>query len=414
MDTAAVDYELPAVGDRADAGRAARRGAAARRRGPGRGARATATSRTCRRSSGRATCVVVNTTRVLPARLRTTARHRRRRRGAAARAGRRRRARRLGGAGAAEPQAAARARSWSSATTSRVVVGRRPRRGPSAASRSSHPAGTDLLDVLDRHGEVPLPPYITEPLADPERYQTTYADRPGSVAAPTAGLHLTAGGARRRSGPRGSRSRRSSSSSASARSGRSPSTGSRTTGCTPSATACPAATLDACAAAERVVAVGTTTVRALESAAATGRARGPHRAVHPRRPPVRAWSTRCVTNFHQPRSSLLVLVEAFVGPRWRDLYAEALAEGYRFLSFGDAMFLRGSADDAVARGHRPRRRGPGRHPHTPTGHDHHALLHAGGHPRARCAPCRPRTSRTSARRSCSATRTTSCSSPART
>ena len=48
-----------------------------------------------------------------------------------------------------------------------------------------------------------------------------------------------------------------------------------------------------------------------------------------------------LTNFHQPRSSLLVLVEAFVGPRWRDLYAEALAEGYRFLSFGDAMFLRG-------------------------------------------------------------------------
>jgi S-adenosylmethionine:tRNA ribosyltransferase-isomerase len=48
-----------------------------------------------------------------------------------------------------------------------------------------------------------------------------------------------------------------------------------------------------------------------------------------------------MTNFHQPRSSLLVLVEAFVGPRWRDLYATALAEGYRFLSFGDAMLLRG-------------------------------------------------------------------------
>ena len=46
-----------------------------------------------------------------------------------------------------------------------------------------------------------------------------------------------------------------------------------------------------------------------------------------------------LTNFHMPRSSLLVLVDAFVGPRWRELYAEALAEGYRFLSFGDAMLL---------------------------------------------------------------------------
>jgi S-adenosylmethionine:tRNA ribosyltransferase-isomerase len=48
-----------------------------------------------------------------------------------------------------------------------------------------------------------------------------------------------------------------------------------------------------------------------------------------------------MTNFHQPRSSLLALVEAFVGPRWRALYDEALRSGYRFLSFGDAMFLSG-------------------------------------------------------------------------
>ena len=46
-----------------------------------------------------------------------------------------------------------------------------------------------------------------------------------------------------------------------------------------------------------------------------------------------------LTNFHQPRSTLLLLLEAFVGPRWRDLYATALVEGYRFLSFGDAMLL---------------------------------------------------------------------------
>jgi S-adenosylmethionine:tRNA ribosyltransferase-isomerase len=48
-----------------------------------------------------------------------------------------------------------------------------------------------------------------------------------------------------------------------------------------------------------------------------------------------------MTNFHQPRSSLLALVDTLVGPRWRDLYAEALRAGYRFLSFGDAMLLRG-------------------------------------------------------------------------
>jgi S-adenosylmethionine:tRNA ribosyltransferase-isomerase len=102
-----------------------------------------------------------------------------------------------------------------------------------------------------------------------------------------------------------------------------------------------AAVLDACKAAERVVAVGTTTVRALESAA-TGPLEGRSslfiKAGHP-------WRVVDVllTNFHLPRSSLLLLVDAFVGPRWRTLYATALAEGYRFLSFGDAMLLDRSA-----------------------------------------------------------------------
>jgi S-adenosylmethionine:tRNA ribosyltransferase-isomerase len=202
-----------------------------------------------------------------------------------------------------------------------------------------HPGGSDLLDVLARHGEVPLPPYITEPLRDAERYQTTYADQPGSVAAPTAGLHLTTAVLDRV----------------------------RARGIEvldvelvvglgtfrPIATdrvedhqmhaeryRVPEATLAACAAAERVVAVGTTTVRALESAAATGRLEGRTELfIHGDRP--FAVVDALMTNFHQPRSSLLVLVEAFVGPRWRDLYATALAEGYRFLSFGDAMLLRG-------------------------------------------------------------------------
>jgi S-adenosylmethionine:tRNA ribosyltransferase-isomerase len=193
------------------------------------------------------------------------------------------------------------------------------------------------LAALERHASVPLPPYITEPLADAGRYQTVYADRPGSVAAPTAGLHLTDAVL----------------------------DGCRAAGAgiaevelvvglgtfRPIATdkvedhtmhgeryVVPEATLAACAAADRVVAVGTTAVRALESAAATGELSGRTELfIH------RPWPWRVVdallTNFHMPRSSLLVLVDAFVGPRWRELYAEALAEGYRFLSFGDAMLL---------------------------------------------------------------------------
>ena len=90
--------------------------------------------------------------------------------------------------------------------------------------------------------------------------------------------------------------------------------------------------------ARRVVAIGTTTVRALESAAATGTLDGDSSLFIT---PGYDWQVvdMMMTNFHLPRSSLLVLVEAFVGPRWKDLYAEALQREYRFLSFGDAMLL---------------------------------------------------------------------------
>ena len=200
--------------------------------------------------------------------------------------------------------------------------------------------GQDLLTVLERHGEVPLPPYITTALADPERYQTTYADRPASVAAPTAGLHLTralledlrAAGAlvvpvelvvglgtfrpivvdtvedHEMHAERFS---------------------------------VPHSTMLACERAERVVAIGTTSVRALESAATTGELEGSTDLfIHGDRP--FAVVDVLMTNFHQPRSSLLALVDAFVGPRWRALYEQALGEGYRFLSFGDAMLLSGA------------------------------------------------------------------------
>jgi S-adenosylmethionine:tRNA ribosyltransferase-isomerase len=111
----------------------------------------------------------------------------------------------------------------------------------------------------------------------------------------------------------------------------------------------PAATLAACqdarAAGGRVVAIGTTTVRALESAALSGELEG-RTELFIRRP----WTWRVtdvlMTNFHLPRSSLLVLVDAFVGSRWRDLYAQALARGYRFLSFGDACLLHRTGSDS--------------------------------------------------------------------
>lgn len=96
------------------------------------------------------------------------------------------------------------------------------------------------------------------------------------------------------------------------------------------------------------MAVGTTVVRALESAAATGRLAGTTELFISRGFRFQVVD-RLLTNFHLPRSSLLVLIDAFVGPRWRDLYDVALADDYRFLSFGDAMLVdRADLDDEVA------------------------------------------------------------------
>jgi S-adenosylmethionine:tRNA ribosyltransferase-isomerase len=205
--------------------------------------------------------------------------------------------------------------------------------------------GRSLDEALADEGAVPLPPYFTGELVDEERYQTVFADRVGSAAAPTAGLHFTpavlAGLAARD---------------------------------------IPVVTVDLeigldtfrpitteviedhrihteqyrvdGRAAEviearrrsggRVVAVGTTVVRALESAAGDGgrlcvSAGATDLYITP------GYRFTCVdvlvTNFHVPGSTLLVLVEAFMGPGWRDVYATALDRGYRFLSFGDAMLV---------------------------------------------------------------------------
>ena len=192
-------------------------------------------------------------------------------------------------------------------------------------------------ELLARVGQVPLPPYITVPLADAERYQTVYARQPGSVAAPTAGLHLTGAvlDGLRRAGASvvmldlavGLGTFR-------------PIVAERVEDHHMHAEtySIPEATVEAVRAAERVCAVGTTSLRALESWAASGEPAGETSLYLRRGSPIRVVD-RLLTNFHVPRSSLLVLVDAFVGDRWRDLYAEALAGGYRFLSFGDAMLL---------------------------------------------------------------------------
>jgi S-adenosylmethionine:tRNA ribosyltransferase-isomerase len=204
----------------------------------------------------------------------------------------------------------------------------------------------ELRSVLDRLGEMPTPPYITTRLEDPSEYQTVYATTEGAVAAPTAGLHFTqdllaairGGGtavvcltlhvglgtfrpvkvqeiARHRMDPEAYEIGRSSAATINGARGRG----------------------------GRIVAAGTTCVRALESAAGDDGA-------------VQAGSGRTdlfitpgyqfravdamVTNFHLPKSTLLILVSAFMGrTRLLDAYAEAIRERYRFYSFGDAMLI---------------------------------------------------------------------------
>jgi S-adenosylmethionine:tRNA ribosyltransferase-isomerase len=208
-------------------------------------------------------------------------------------------------------------------------------------------AGAPLDAWLEAHGSMPLPPYITRPAGDEdvERYQTVYAHVPGAVAAPTAGLHFDAAmlDALRNRGVRlasvtlhvgagtflpvrdgdldAHRMHRER-------------------------YAIPAATVEAIAAARagggRVLAIGTTTLRALEAAAAGGAlAAGDGETDLFIRPgfPFRVVD-RLLTNFHLPRSTLLMLVSAFAGlDTIRRAYAHAIAQRYRFFSYGDAMLL---------------------------------------------------------------------------
>ena len=193
------------------------------------------------------------------------------------------------------------------------------------------------LALLHEHGEMPLPPYITARGAGDERYQTVYANEPASSAAPTAGLHFTPE-LLARIETMGITTRRvelvvglDTFKPVSAADPRDHVIHSERYRVDP-------AVLADCAAARRVVAVGTTSVRALESAATFGTGAGRTRLfIH--RPYEWKVVDVLMTNFHLPRTTLLMMIDAFVGPRWRTLYDEALREQYRFLSFGDTMLL---------------------------------------------------------------------------
>jgi S-adenosylmethionine:tRNA ribosyltransferase-isomerase len=196
-------------------------------------------------------------------------------------------------------------------------------------------------------GSTPLPPYIHNTLNDPERYQTVYARDPGSAAAPTAGLHFTPSliAALQERGIR--------SAFVTLHVGldtfapiTEPDVGAHEIHAewirVPAETA--ARVRDARARGNRVVAVGTTSVRALETAAGTEKG-----GVAPFEGDTRLYITpgfafrsvdAMITNFHLPHSTLLVMVSAFAGrERILAAYEEAKREGYRFYSFGDAMLI---------------------------------------------------------------------------
>ena len=204
----------------------------------------------------------------------------------------------------------------------------------------------ELRPILDQIGQMPVPPYIERPLENPADYQTVYAKREGAVAAPTAGLHFTEhllhaiqdrgvrivsltlhiglGTFRPVTTPEVARHRMEA----------------EYYEVTPEV----ARTITAARkAGSRIVVVGTTGVRTLESVVAddgTVAAGGGWTTLFIT-PPFRFRATDAlITNFHLPRTTLLMLVSAFAGrERILAAYAEAIRRGYRFYSFGDAMLM---------------------------------------------------------------------------
>lgn len=215
------------------------------------------------------------------------------------------------------------------------------------------PLGDRLWNHLDQLGEIPLPPYIQTPLQDAQQYQTVYAKRPGAVAAPTAGLHFTPElldklaycgidhcfitlhvgiGTFRPVEAKDIRHHHL-----------------HEEWIEVSATTV-AKIKAAQQAGGRIIAVGTTVIRALETAAQSGELQPfcgksdlyIYPGYHPKI--VEGF----ITNFHLPRSSLMMLVSAFIGrERLLQLYNYAIAQNYRFYSFGDAMLILPTACHAL-------------------------------------------------------------------
>jgi S-adenosylmethionine:tRNA ribosyltransferase-isomerase len=207
------------------------------------------------------------------------------------------------------------------------------------------PAGVSLIQLLDSFGHVPLPPYITDSQADLEQYQTVYAQQPGAVAAPTAGLHFTPSlldqlqqrgigqafvtlhvgvGTFRPVEVEDVKTHQMHGEWVEVS----------------------AETVQQIRETQnqggRIIAVGTTAVRALEGAAQSGQLQPFCGKTNLFIYPGYQWRVveGLITNFHLPRSSLLMLVSALIGrQRLLALYTEASASEYRFYSFGDAMLI---------------------------------------------------------------------------
>ena len=232
---------------------------------------------------------------------------------------------------------------YSSDDTEFLQVGERTEAGDTFLVRL---LGGSVVDQLAKYGSMPLPPYITEVLQDAERYQTVFAHDQKSSAAPTAGLHFTPELLQRV----------------------------RDAGVAicevelvvgldtfkpisvdnpldhlihTESYRVPQSTMTACNDAHsrgaRVIAIGTTATRALESVAKFGELEGRTNLFIT---PGFEWKVvdMMLTNFHMPRTTLLLMIQSFVGTRWRKIYEEAITREYRMLSFGDAMLLARRAD----------------------------------------------------------------------
>ena len=205
----------------------------------------------------------------------------------------------------------------------------------------------DVFTLIDAHGRLPLPPYIehSADAFDEQRYQTVYAKQPGAVAAPTAGLHFDQGLLDKL------RERGVQFATVTLHVGAGTFQPVRTENLAEHNMhsewyTVPQATVDAVNAARSagraVVAVGTTSLRALESASQSGRLQAGSADTRLFITPGYTFNTvtRLITNFHLPKSTLLMLVSAFAGyDAIRAAYAHAIARRYRFFSYGDAMLL---------------------------------------------------------------------------